>query len=97
LPAAPLSPKTRDTTASDATTVAEDPVVVIDYNLPIDFNLRYDDFAAAIAALDPQEQRLLWDQRLRHWGAAKRRKERQAIKREKAAKKRAQASRRRAA
>ena len=101
-PAPQLSPKTSeatrsDTTASDATTVAEEPAVVIDYNLPIDFNLRYDDFAAAIAVLDAQEQRVLWDQRLRHHGAAKRRKERQAIKREKAAKKRAQASRRRAA
>jgi hypothetical protein len=111
-PAALLSPKTHEATASDATpneatseaptdatTVAEEPVVAIDYNLPIDFNLRYDDFAAAIAALDPGEQALLWNQRLRHYAAKRQalasRKEREATKRQKAAKKRAEASRRR--
>jgi hypothetical protein len=94
-----VSPKTNEATASDATAVAEEPVVAIDYNLPIDFNLRYDDFAAAIAALDPGEQALLWNQRLRHYAAKRQaqasRKAREAAKRQKAAKKRAEASRRR--
>lgn len=97
-----LSPKTREATADDATagepaSAVEEPSAAVDYNLPIDFNLRYDDFAAAIGVLEQKQQALLWDQRLRHHAALKRRKERQAVKREKAAKKRAQASRRRAA
>lgn len=80
---------------NDATAIDEPPVA-IDYNLPIDFNLSYDDFAAAIAGLDQNEQTLLWDQRLRHRAAMKRRRsEREAAKREKAARKRAAASRRR--
>ena len=77
-------------------TATDEPPIAIDYNLPIDFNLSYDDFAAAIAGLDQNEQTLLWDQRLRHRAAMKRRRsEREAAKREKAARKRAAASRRR--
>ncbi|MBA4107139.1 MAG: hypothetical protein C0485_15450 [Pirellula sp.] len=87
-----MSPETHEATA-----VVPELPAAIDYYLPIDFNLRYDDFAAAIATLDLPEQSLLWDQRLRHWRAAKRRQGRQAVKRRKAAKKRAQASRRNAA
>jgi hypothetical protein len=105
-PAPQLSPKTHEATASDATasgeatsestTVADEPEVAIASNLPIDFNLAYDDFAAAIAGLDQHEQSLLWNQRLRHRAVMKRRRsEREAAKREKAAKKRAAASRRR--
>ena len=89
-----LSPKTREATVRDATP-SEEPILSIDYNLPIDVNLSHDDFAQAIAARDPSEQAVLWDQRLRHWGAAKRRQERQAVSRQKRAKKRAAANRRR--
>ncbi|MBA4104936.1 MAG: hypothetical protein C0485_04180 [Pirellula sp.] len=72
-----LSPKTREATADDATAVVPEPILAIDYNLPIDFNLSHDDFAHAIAARDPNEQAVLWDQRLRHWGEFKRRREAQ--------------------
>ncbi|MBA4107207.1 MAG: hypothetical protein C0485_15790, partial [Pirellula sp.] len=58
-----VSPKTQDATAGNAT--LSEPSAAIDYNLPIDFNLRFDDFAAAIGVLNQQEQDLLWDQRLR--------------------------------
>ena len=72
-----LSPETHDATADDATAVAEEPTAAVDYNLPIDLNLRFDDFAAAVGVLDQHEQDLLWDQRLRHWSALKRRREAQ--------------------
>lgn len=77
-----LSPKTHNATLDDTTTTNEatsesttaidEPPIAIDYNLPIDFNLAYDDFAAAIAGLDQNEQAILWDQRLRHRAAKKR-------------------------
>jgi len=80
---------------NDATAINKPPVA-IDYNLPIDFNLSYEDFAAAIAGLDQSEQDLLWNQRVRHHVALKqRRSKREAAKRDKAARKRAAASRRR--
>ena len=63
--------KRSDKASSDATTVAEEPVYSIDYNLPIDFKLSYGDFAQAIIALDPQERRILWSQRLDYWAAVK--------------------------
>jgi hypothetical protein len=100
-----LSPETQDATPDDTTpsdktpgepaSAVEEPANAVDYNLPIDFNLRYYDFAAAIGVLDQKEQDLLWDQRLRHHAALKRRKERQAAKQAKAAKKRSANSRRR--
>ncbi len=101
-PTPQLSPKTHDATPIDTTpgepaSAVEEPATAVDYNLPIDFNLRYDDFAAAIGVLEQKQQDLLWDQRLRHHAALKRRNERQAAKREKSAKIRAQAQRRRAA
>ena len=104
-PTPQLSPETHDATPADTTphdtppgepaSAVEEPAAAVDYNLPIDFNLRYDDFAAAIGVLDQQEQDLLWDQRLRHHAALKRRNERQAAKQAKAAKKRSANSRRR--
>ena len=86
---------TRSGALSPDTSVAKEPPLAVDDILPIDFNLRREDFAAATAVLDPPEQPLLWDQRLRHFAALKRRQERQAVKRQKSAKKRAAANRRR--
>lgn len=79
----------------ESASAVEKPAQAVDYNLPLDFNLRYDDFAAAIGVLEQKQQDLLWDQRLRHHAALKRRKERQAAKQAKAAKKRSANSRRR--
>jgi hypothetical protein len=94
-PAPQLSPKTHDATPGEPASAVEQPATAVDYNLPLDFNLKFDDFAAALGVLDQNEQDLLWDQRLRHHAALKRRKERQAAKQAKAAKKRSANSRRR--
>jgi len=99
-PAPQLSPETHqatphDTPPGEPALAVEEPAAAVDYNLPIDFNLQFDDFKDAIGVLDQKEQDLLWDQRLRHHAALKRRKERQAAKQAKAAKKRSAASRRR--
>ena len=54
-----VSPKTSDATPSEPASAVEEPSQAVDYNLPIDFNLQFDDFKDAIGVLDQKEQDIL--------------------------------------